>query len=151
MFNKSNSDNNPMKVPASISSSPASSSNAVNIIGAGTSIEGEIVSDGDIRIDGMVKGTVTSKAKIVIGSTGSVDGDIICDNADISGKIFGTVEVDELLYLKASAYIEGNITTGKFVVETGAKFNGSCRMGVKEIKPNEKHTTAQPELRKEAI
>ncbi len=149
MFNKQTSDNNQMKVQQS--NSLATNSSAVNIIGQGTSIQGEIVCDGDIRIDGMVKGTVTSKAKIVIGITGSVDGDIICDNADISGKIFGTVEVDELLFLKSSAYIEGNITTGKFVVETGAKFNGSCRMGVKEIKPGEKHNPQQQELRKEAV
>lgn len=96
MFNKQTPDNNQMKVQQTNSSTP--NSNAVNIIGQGTSIQGEIVCDGDIRIDGMVKGTVTSKAKIVIGVTGSVDGDIICDNADISGKIFGTVEVDELLF-----------------------------------------------------
>ncbi len=149
MFNKPAQDINQTKVQQTNSSNP--NSNAVNIIGQGTTIQGEIVCDGDIRIDGMVKGTVTSKAKIVIGVTGSVDGDIICDNADISGKIFGTVEVDELLFLKSSAYIEGNITTGKFVVETGAKFNGSCRMGVKEIKPGEKHNIQQQELRKEAV
>ena len=149
MFNKPAQDINQTKVQQTNSSNP--NSNAVNIIGQGTTIQDEIVCDGDIRIDGMVKGTVTSKAKIVIGVTGSVDGDIICDNADISGKIFGTVEVDELLFLKSSAYIEGNITTGKFVVETGAKFNGSCRMGVKEIKPGEKHNIQQQELRKEAV
>ena len=142
MFNKPAQDINQTKVQQTNSSNP--NSNAVNIIGQGTTIQGEIVCDGDIRIDGMVKGTVTSKAKIVIGVTGSVDG-------DISGKIFGTVEVDELLFLKSSAYIEGNITTGKFVVETGAKFNGSCRMGVKEIKPGEKHNIQQQELRKEAV
>lgn len=149
MFNKSTPENKPMQTNST--SAPASAS-SVNIIGQGTSIDGEIVCDGDIRIDGMVKGTVTSKAKIVIGATGSVDGDIICDNADISGKIFGTVEVDEMLFLKATSYIEGNITTGKLIVETGAKFNGTCRMGVKEIKPNEKHNPQQQQdLQKKAV
>ncbi len=149
MFNKSSQEGNSIKAQQMNSSSV--NSNSVNIIGQGTSIQGEIICDGDIRIDGMVKGSVTSKAKIVIGISGSVDGDVICDNADISGKIFGTVEVDELLFLKSSAYIEGNITTGKLVVEAGAKFNGSCRMGVKEIKPSEKNNPQTQELRKEAV
>lgn len=122
---------------------------AVNIIGAGTHIEGEIKTESDIRIDGKVKGTITSKAKIVIGSTGIVDGDLLCETADVSGKIFGKVEVTDLLFLKSSGYLEGDIVTGKLVVEAGARFTGSCKMGVKEMKPSEKISTQQ--LQKEAI
>ena len=97
-----------------------------------------------------MKGTVTSKAKIVVGITGSIEGDLICENADISGKIFGSIEVNELLFMKSTSYLEGDITTTKFVVEAGAKFNGNCRMGVKEIKPNEKSNTTQIK-QKEAV
>jgi cytoskeletal protein CcmA (bactofilin family) len=121
----------------------------VNIIGAGTIIEGEIRTDSDIRIDGKVKGTITSKAKIVVGNTGIVDGDLNGDTADISGKVFGKVEVTDLLFLKSSGYLEGDIITGKLVVEAGARFTGSCKMGVKEMKPSEK--AASPQLQKEAI
>jgi cytoskeletal protein CcmA (bactofilin family) len=121
----------------------------VNIIGTGTQIEGEIKTDSDIRVDGKVKGTITSKSKIVVGSTGIVDGDLICDTADVSGKIFGKVEVTDLLFLKASGYLEGDIVTGKLVVEAGARFTGSCKMGVKEMKPSEKSSSQQ--LQKEAI
>ncbi len=129
---------------------PASSNQTVvNIIGAGTHIEGEIKSDSDIRIDGKVKGTITSKSKIVVGSTGIVDGDLVCDTADVSGKIFGKVEVTDMLYLKSSGYLEGDIVTGKLIVEAGARFTGSCKMGVKEMKPSEKVTSSQ--LQKEAI
>ncbi len=132
--------------------STPSSPGAVNLIGSGTSIEGEIASDGDIRIDGKVKGTITSKSKVVIGASGSVDGDIVCENADVSGKIFGTVEAEDILFLKANAYIEGDITTTKLVVESGAKFNGNCRMGIKEIKPNSEKITPTPQLqKKEAV
>ena len=145
MFNAKTPETKPISVPTT------STSSAVNLIGAGTSIEGEISSDGDIRIDGRVKGTITSKSKVVVGSTGSVDGDIVCENADISGKVFGTIESEELLFLKASAYVEGDITTTKFVVESGAKFNGSCRMGVKEIKPSEKVAPAPQLQKKEAV
>ena len=132
------------------SASPATSNqSAINIIGAGTVIEGEIKTESDIRIDGKVKGTITSKAKIVVGSTGIVDGDLVCDTADVSGKVFGKVEVTDLLFLKASGYLEGDIITGKLVVEGGARFTGSCKMGVKEMKPSEKSTSQQ--LQKEAI
>ena len=86
--------NTPKVAPKPVTN--GNSSSIVNIIGTGTSISGEVFCDGDIRIDGMVKGTITSKAKIVIGNTGSVDGDIICENADISGKIFGSVTTLQL-------------------------------------------------------
>lgn len=145
MFNTKNemSDNNNLKTQAA-------NGPILNIIGAGTRIEGAITCDGDIRIDGTVKGTVTSKAKIVVGPTGSIEGDLFCENADVSGKIFGSIEVSELLFMKSTSYLEGDITTTKFVVEAGAKFNGNCRMGVKEIKPNEKPNTAQVK-QKEAV
>ncbi len=145
MFNSKNemSDNNNLKTQTA-------NGPILNIIGAGTRIEGAITCDGDIRIDGSVKGTVTSKAKIVVGPTGSIEGDLFCENADVSGKIFGSIEVSELLFMKSTSYLEGDITTTKFVVEAGAKFNGNCRMGVKEIKPNEKPNTAQVK-QKEAV
>ncbi|HYV94255.1 MAG TPA: polymer-forming cytoskeletal protein [Chitinophagales bacterium] len=134
-----------MKAPAP----SGTNQSVVNIIGTGTQIEGEIKTESDIRVDGKVKGTITSKSKIVVGSTGIVDGDLICDTADVSGKIFGKVEVTDLLFLKASGYLEGDIVTGKLVVEAGARFTGSCKMGVKEMKPSEKSSSQQ--LQKEAI
>lgn len=102
---------------------------AVNLISEGTIIDGEINSNGDIRIDGMVTGTVRSKSKVVIGSTGKVKGEIYCESADVLGSIEGSIEVKGILYLKTSASISGEINTGKLVVESGAVFNGICRMG----------------------
>jgi len=158
MFNnngKTKNENDGMVLTAPNPSKPSSNGNGgpiLNVIGAGTVLEGLVTCDGDIRIEGHVKGTVRSKAKIVVGTTGSIEGDLICENADISGKIFGSVEVEEMLFLKATAYLEGDITTTKFVVETGAKFNGNCRMGVKEIKPNEKPSSVgAQQLKKEAV
>ncbi len=134
--------------PAKPTITASTSQSAVNIIGAGTQIDGEIRSENDIRIDGKVKGTVTSKSKIAVGTTGLVDGDLICENADVSGKVFGRVEVSDMMFLKSSGYLEGDIVTGKLVVEAGARFTGSCKMGVKEMKPNEKPVSQQ--LQKEA-
>jgi len=113
-----------------------SGNGAINIIGNGTVIEGEISSNGDIRIDGIIRGSVTSKAKVVIGSTGQVEGDIVCQNADISGSVLGKTNVAEMLFLKTPARINGDIQTGKLVVEVGASFTGNCSMGpvIKDIK-----------------
>ena len=108
-------------------------SSSINLIGVGTYIEGEVKSDGDIRIDGKINGTVVSKSKVVIGSTGVVEGNIYCENADVSGKIQGNIEVAELLFLKKTSVLEGDITTGKLVVEGGAAFNGKCTMGQKGL------------------
>ena len=119
---------------------------SVNIIGAGTNIEGEVKSDGDIRIDGMIRGTVTSRAKVVIGSTGVVEGNIYCENADVSGKVKGNVQVGELLFLKNKSRLDGDITTTKLVVEAGASFNGCCSMGQK---PFSEYATADRQLEEE--
>ncbi len=102
--------------------------NSRNQVGQGTKIEGEIICEGDIRIDGTLDGQLTSKAKVVIGPTGTVYGDIICEHADVSGKIEGTIRVKEVLYLQTSATIQGNIKTQKLVVDAGAVLNGSCSM-----------------------
>lgn len=109
---------------------------AINIIGAGTVIEGEVKSNGDIRVDGVIKGSVTSKSKVVVGSTGSIEGDVTCQNADISGSIIGKTTISEMLFLKSNARINGDIQTGKLVVEVGASFTGNCSMGplIKDIK-----------------
>ena len=113
---------------------------SINLIGAGTVIEGDIRSNGDIRIDGTVIGHVVSKAKVVIGATGVVEGDVNSQNADVSGVIKGKTNISELLFLKSAAKVIGDIVTGKLVVEVGATFTGSCNMGpvIKDIKDADK-------------
>ena len=120
-------------------------SGSINIIGAGTSIEGEVKSTGDIRIDGHILGSVITKAKVVVGTTGVVEGDIIGKNADISGTVKGKTVVSEMLFLKSTARMNGDIQTGKLVVEVGASFTGSCNMGpmVKDIKNTDKPQTLE--------
>ncbi len=121
------------------------SSTSINLIGAGTVIEGQVKSTGDIRIDGTVAGTVHSKSKVVLGSTGLIDGDIFCQNADISGTIKGKSNVHEMLFLKSSGNIKGDIQTGKLVVEVGASFTGNCNMGpmVKDLSKQQESETPQ--------
>ena len=121
---------------------------SINLIGAGTVVEGDVKSNGDIRIDGTVVGNIVSKSKVVVGATGSIDGNVTSQNADVSGSIKGKVTVNELLFLKSSANIQGDIVTGKLVVEVGATFTGTCNMGpmIKDMHGSDK----QNELKEKA-
>lgn len=113
-----------------------SETTSVNLIGAGTVIEGDVTTSGDIRIDGSLTGSIKVKGKLVIGVSGSIDGEVVCQNADMSGTLKGKIVVSELLTLKASAKLTGDIITNKIAVEPGATFSGSCSMGgvIKDIK-----------------
>lgn len=117
-------------------SSPQSAPNSFisNRINHGTTFEGSIMSDGDLRIEGIIRGTIHTKAKVAIGPTGLIEGDVHCKSADIEGRIVGDLEVSEVLTLKSAAIVEGNIYTAKIVIENGAHFDGICNMGTKERK-----------------
>jgi cytoskeletal protein CcmA (bactofilin family) len=108
---------------------------SINLIGAGTTVKGDIKSTGDFRIDGMLLGSINSQGKVIVGTTGKLDGEIICQNADISGEVKARVMVTELLTLKASAKLAGDITINKLAIEPGAKFSGTCTMHDAEFKP----------------
>ena len=101
----------------------------VNQIKAGTHTVGEVKSSGDMRIDGTLKGKIQTQGKLVIGPTGKIDGDISCQNAEIHGVINGKITVTELLSLKSSSKLLGDIVVGKLAIEPGAQFSGSCVMG----------------------
>jgi cytoskeletal protein CcmA (bactofilin family) len=99
-----------------------------NRIVEGTIIKGDIVSQADFRLDGELIGNFESKGKLVIGPTGSVIGDISCNNADIEGKFNGTIQILEVLNVKSNAIIQGDVTVGKLSVEPGADFSATCKM-----------------------
>lgn len=109
--------------------SSATDTASINLIGNGTKIIGDITSNGDLRIDGVLKGNIKINGKLVVGQTGNIEGNIQCQNADVSGEIHGTITVTELLSLKASAKVLGDIVTGKIAIEPNATFTGTCKMG----------------------
>ena len=115
-------------------------SSVVNMIGNGTVITGDIQSKSDIRIDGILKGSVKTEGKLVVGSTGVVEGDVVCVSADVSGEIKAKITVSQLLSLKSTSKLNGDIITNKLSIEPGATFSGSCSMGavIKDIKHAEK-------------
>lgn len=101
---------------------------SVNMINAGTEIKGDIISSGDIRFDGTLNGNLVTEGKIVVGDTGRVKGEIRCKNSDIAGEIEGKIFVNELLSLKATAKVLGDIQAGKLAIEPGCTFTGTCTM-----------------------
>jgi cytoskeletal protein CcmA (bactofilin family) len=106
-----------------------------NNIGKGTILDGDIQTYGNLRIEGKVIGSIKSKSKVVLSETSSIEGNLLAQNAEVAGEVKGSVEVSEILILKPSAIVHGDIITNKLVIESGANFNGSCKMGavVKDI------------------
>jgi cytoskeletal protein CcmA (bactofilin family) len=102
--------------------------NTINLVSNGTDITGDIKSTGDIRIDGSLTGNLNTKGKVVIGPTGKVNGEINCKNCEISGTVEGRVVINQLLNLKVSSKILGDIVTSKLSIEPGAVFTGTCKM-----------------------
>lgn len=109
------------------------SGQAINILGNGTNIKGDITSNGDIRIDGEMIGNLTTKGKLVVGTSGKIEGQVQAANVEVSGFIKGKVAATELLNMKSSAKIEGDIMAGKLAVEPGATFTGTCSMGGSKV------------------
>ena len=106
------------------------------IIGAGTTITGDIDSTGDIRIDGTLIGNISGKAKILLGSDGVIEGSIKGRQADVMGKITGLVDIKEILQLRGKCIVDGDIYAGKLEVEPTATFNGRCHMGANVVELN---------------
>lgn len=114
-----------------------------NIIAKNTSINGDVISEGDFRIDGILEGSLKTNGKIIIGVGGFVKGKVEAKNADIEGKFSGELSLQETLTIKSSANISGDVIIGKLSVEPGATFNASCSMkgAVKELNNNEQPQT----------
>ena len=111
-------------------------STAVNVIAQGTQLQGNMITASDCRIDGALRGNIESKAKIIIGRSGVVEGNIKCVNIEIEGNVKAeSLIVTELLALKATANLIGNIETGKIAIEPGAEFSGNCKMRNNRVAP----------------
>ena len=111
------------------------SNNQQNMITQGTTLNGDIISEGDFRVEGRINGSLKTSGKIVVGKTGMIDGSIDAENADFEGGFTGKLKLNGTLVLRSSAYIEGEVSISKLSVEPGATFNATCSMenGVKEL------------------
>lgn len=116
------------------SASSSAASGSTNTLTTGTSVEGLVTANNDIRIDGNLTGTLNCKGRVIIGPQGNIQGDVICQNAIIEGKFSGNLKVEDILTVKESAILEGEIVTGKINIQPGAIFNGNCSMGGQKLK-----------------
>jgi cytoskeletal protein CcmA (bactofilin family) len=114
------------------------SSGAASLIGSGTTLKGDITSSGDLRIDGTLVGNIHCSSKVIIGANGVVEGDINGQQADIMGKVTGSIKVKELLQLKSNCLVNGNLHSAKLQIEPAAQFNGQCHMIETPVSTNSK-------------
>jgi cytoskeletal protein CcmA (bactofilin family) len=126
------------------------SGTSASLIGAGTSLKGDITSSGDLRIDGTLTGNIHCTAKVIIGANGVVEGDINGQQADILGKVTGTIKVKDLLQLKGGSTVNGNLQAAKLQIEPSAAFNGECHMTNAASTGSTGNGRITPEIRKEA-
>ncbi len=105
-----------------------------NALTSGSKIIGTVITDSDMRIDGIVEGDVKCAGKLVIGEKGSVNGTVECQNAEIMGKLEGKIDVKYTLSLRATSKLTGEIHTNTLMIEPNAIFNGSCSMGTTKNK-----------------
>lgn len=99
------------------------------VIVKGTVIEGEFKSKSDTRMDGTIIGNVTCDARMIIGPTARIEGNISTQQANISGTFTGDIQVKELLTLTSTAQVEGNVSAKDLAVEEGAMLNGDVQIG----------------------
>lgn len=123
------------------------SGNGTTLIGAGTTLKGDISSNSDLRIDGTIIGNIQSNSKVIVGANGVVEGDIIGTQADIVGKVTGNIRAKELLQLKGECVVTGNLYAGKLQVEPSATFNGQCHMGANVVEMMNSNNEQQAKAR----
>ncbi len=120
MFNK--------KSNNAVNAATPTSSN-INTLVEGSHSEGTINTQNDLRVDGTIVGTVNCGGKLIIGPTGNVDGEVTSQNAVIEGRFNGVLTIHDILDVRESASVTGEIKTGKLLVQNGATFTGNCDMG----------------------
>lgn len=119
MFNQSKSNPTQKQAP----------NGSATLITSGTTFTGDVHSENDLRIDGVIHGNVSSSAKIIVGPSGFVEGNLIGIQADISGRIVGNIAVKESIQLRSNCQVQGDLNAATFQADTGAVFNGKCSMG----------------------
>jgi cytoskeletal protein CcmA (bactofilin family) len=109
---------------------------SVTLIAATAVVEGKVLTEGSIRIDGKLVGDVVAKAGAAIGLSGSVEGSVSARNVSLAGKLKGAVTAAEKLVLENKAVMRGEIKAARLVVDEGALFDGHCTMSQAHDKPS---------------
>ena len=109
---------------------PRANESSMSIIGPGMRIKGDLVTEGTVRVEGTIEGTIRAGKAVVVGKEGEVIGDVVTQDAVIGGRVRGTVTAESRLELQATAQIEGQISARAqhLVLEEGCRFNGQVQM-----------------------
>ena len=116
---------------------------AISIIGPGMTIVGDIISDGTVRVEGVVEGSITAGKAIVIGRGGSVRGDVRTQDAVIAGTLDGTLMAESRLEVQASAVLNCTVRARLVQLEEGAVLNGSVEMGESVVRSGDSSDAAE--------
>lgn len=119
----------------------------INTITHGSTIKGNVVANGDFRLDGTLNGNIQLNGKLVVGESGVINGNAVCQNANIIGTIIGNISVKELLSLHSTANVKGDILINKLSIEPGAVFSGTCKMLDEVRRENEAMAQSQQEVK----
>ncbi len=101
---------------------------SATLISAGRVLQGDLTSENDLRIDGTIHGNVYSKAKVVVGPSGFIEGNIEGVQADIAGRLAGNITATEMVQLRTNSSVQGNISAASLQIDAGAFFNGQSQM-----------------------
>ena len=104
------------------------------VIAPGTRIEGKFSSTENIRVDGQIIGEVNCSKKMVMGTTGQIEGNVQTEDSSVSGKVKGEIKVSGTLHLHETANIDGSIVARKMIVDAGASYSGDCKVGDQHFK-----------------
>ena len=107
----------------------------ISIVAAGTTIVGDCETEGTIRVEGRVEGTIRAGKSVVVGRTGEVIGDIFTQDAVISGKISGNVTAESRLELQATCEVQGELRSRRMQLDEGARCNGQLHMDDAGVRP----------------
>jgi len=101
------------------------------IIGKNTTIEGNIKSQGTMRIDGNVTGKIEVQGNMIIGDNSKIEADIKADNISVSGEITGNLTVKNQVQITSTGKVYGDIEVQNLIIDEGAIFEGKCKMNKK--------------------
>ena len=100
----------------------------MNLISAGTVVEGKIRSQGSVRVDGKLIGEVTASESIAVGVTGEIEGNVMAKNATIGGKVRGTIHASEKIVFEGKSIVRGDIRATRLIIDEGSIFDGKVSM-----------------------
>jgi len=131
--------------PAAPAASPSPTETKMNaLLGKGSEFEGKLSFEGTVQIDGIMKGEVHSKDKLVIGESAKVEAELEIGTAIVSGEVEGNITAKSRIELKSPARVKGNISTPVLIIEEGVTFDGNCSMGGTKSSSAKPATTDAP-------